>query len=191
MEKRVFTENCFMFKCIIPVVFLSIRKGWGTSKHNCLVSYLLCWRRYVSATVGHPQVTKIYKRGNLYSVWSLAEVHISKLSSRSSCRLIYPFELIVFPISRLITLNIMDIYINKLHFSVTWRAAVHIYSGKTQQNSTRADRFSTRWAKDTCSERIFHYHKIQPLRKRQSSRHRRTNAPFNVRDIPCIQLSTY
>jgi len=34
--------------------------GWGrgTSKHSCIVSYLLCWRRHVSADVVHLQVTK-------------------------------------------------------------------------------------------------------------------------------------
>jgi hypothetical protein len=36
---------------------LLLGRGWGRSKHNCLVSYLLCWR-HVSATVGHLQVTK-------------------------------------------------------------------------------------------------------------------------------------
>ena len=39
-------------------------RGWSTSKHNRLVSYLLCWRRHVSATVGHLQVTKIYIEEN-------------------------------------------------------------------------------------------------------------------------------
>ena len=34
-----------------------------TSKHNSLVSYfILCWRRHVSATVGHLQVTKRIER---------------------------------------------------------------------------------------------------------------------------------
>jgi len=39
------------------------RKGVGTSKRKYLVSYLLCWR-YVSATVGHLQVTKMYIEEN-------------------------------------------------------------------------------------------------------------------------------
>jgi len=42
----------------------------GTSEHNCLVSYLLCWRRHVSANVGHLQVTKMYNEEKLYTVWS-------------------------------------------------------------------------------------------------------------------------
>ena len=44
-------------------------RGGVTSKHSCLVSYLLCWR-HVSATVGHLQVTKVYIEEKLYRVWS-------------------------------------------------------------------------------------------------------------------------
>jgi len=36
-------------------------REWDTSKHNYLVSYLLCWRRHVSATVGHFQVTEMLR----------------------------------------------------------------------------------------------------------------------------------
>ena len=43
-----------------PLCCKQLGRGWGTSKHNCLVSYLLCWRRHFSATVGHLQVTKRY-----------------------------------------------------------------------------------------------------------------------------------
>ena len=43
---------------------LYLGRGWGTSKHNCLVSYLLGWRRHVSATVGQLQVTKMYIEEN-------------------------------------------------------------------------------------------------------------------------------
>jgi len=46
-----------------PLCYKQLGRGLGMSKHNCLVSYLLCWRR-VSATVGHVQVTKIYKEEN-------------------------------------------------------------------------------------------------------------------------------
>jgi len=40
------------------------------------VSVLLGLRRHVSATVGHPQVTKMYNEEKLYSVRSLVVVHI-------------------------------------------------------------------------------------------------------------------
>jgi len=43
-----------------PLCYKQLWRGRGTSKHNCLVSYLLCWRRHVSATVGHLHVTKMY-----------------------------------------------------------------------------------------------------------------------------------
>ena len=44
--------------------YKQLGRGWGMSKHNCLVSYLLCWRQHVSATVGHLQVTKMYIEEN-------------------------------------------------------------------------------------------------------------------------------
>ena len=47
-----------------PLRYKQLGRGWGTSKHNCLVSYLLCWRRHVSANVGHLQVTKMYRKEN-------------------------------------------------------------------------------------------------------------------------------
>ena len=54
-------------------------RGWGTSKHNCLVSYLLCWRRHVSTTVRHLQVTKIYIEENYTEIFCdvLLTVHLS------------------------------------------------------------------------------------------------------------------
>ena len=39
-------------------------RGLDKSEHNCLVSHLLCWRRHVSATVGHLQVMKMYIEEN-------------------------------------------------------------------------------------------------------------------------------
>jgi len=48
----------------------------GTSKHNRLYIPFICWQRYVSATVGHLQVTKNLWGGKLNSVWSLVVVHI-------------------------------------------------------------------------------------------------------------------
>jgi len=56
--------------------------GCGTSKHNCLVSYLLCWRRHVSAIVGHLQVTKIYIK-EVYTEYDYSIGSYSKLSMRS------------------------------------------------------------------------------------------------------------
>jgi len=51
--------NCFSLGASSPLCYKQLGRGWGTSKHNCLVSYLLCWRRHVSATVGHLKVTKM------------------------------------------------------------------------------------------------------------------------------------
>jgi len=48
--------------------------GTMSLKHN-YVSYLLGWR-HVSATVGHPQVTKMYNEEKIYSIRTLAVVHI-------------------------------------------------------------------------------------------------------------------
>jgi hypothetical protein len=57
-------------------------RGWGASKHNCLVSYLLWWRWHVSATVGHLQVTKIYIEEN-YTEYDRSIGAYSELSTRS------------------------------------------------------------------------------------------------------------
>jgi hypothetical protein len=38
------------------------------------VIYLLCWRRHVSANVGHLQVMKMYMREKNYTVWDNLEV---------------------------------------------------------------------------------------------------------------------
>jgi hypothetical protein len=76
-----------------PVEYPSTRSGdnlhilgrWrGTSKHNCLVSYVLFWRRHVSATVGHLQVTKMYVEEN-YTEYDHSIGACSKLSTRSHC----------------------------------------------------------------------------------------------------------
>ena len=65
-------------------------RGWGTSKHNCLVSYLLCWRRHISATVGHLQVTNTYIEEN-YTQYNHSIGTYSKHSTRSRRRLDYPY----------------------------------------------------------------------------------------------------
>ena len=55
-----------------------LRKLGGGGIHQnttVFVSYLLGWR-HVSATVGHPQVSKMYNEEKIYVVWSLVEVHI-------------------------------------------------------------------------------------------------------------------
>ena len=72
-------------------VIKRVREGgvWGggvTSKHNCLVSYLLCWRRHVSASVG--QVTKTYIEEN-HTEYDHSVGAYCKLSTRSGCRLDY------------------------------------------------------------------------------------------------------
>ena len=64
-------------------------RRWDKSKHNCLVSYLLCWR-HVSATVGHLQVTKIYREEN-YTEYDHSIGAYCKLSTRSRCRLDYTY----------------------------------------------------------------------------------------------------
>ena len=69
-----------------PLCYKQLGRGWGTSKHNCLVSYLLCWRRHVSSTVGHLQVTKIYIEEN-YTEYDHSIGAYSKLSTRSRRRL--------------------------------------------------------------------------------------------------------
>ena len=57
----------------------------GYVKHTCLISYLLCWRRHVSATVGHLQVTKIYTYTMMQSPsweanWFAASQEIPRIS---------------------------------------------------------------------------------------------------------------
>jgi len=62
----VFSVRCCLCESLdasFLLCYKQLGKGWDTSKHNCLVSYLLCWR-HVSATVDHLQVTKIYKEEN-------------------------------------------------------------------------------------------------------------------------------
>ena len=56
----------FIIIIIIIITCLFLGRGWGTSKHNYLVSCLLCWRRHVSTTVGHLQVTKMYIEENIF-----------------------------------------------------------------------------------------------------------------------------
>jgi len=66
-------------------------RGVGTSKHNWLVSYLLCWRRHVSATV---------QRGVLFSVYSLVTVHVLNFQRDLGVFCFSHIELIVFLILR-------------------------------------------------------------------------------------------
>jgi len=68
-----------------PLCYKQLGRGCGTSKHNCLVSYLLCLRRYVSTTVGHLQSTKIYIEEN-YTEYDHSIGAYSKLSTTSFCR---------------------------------------------------------------------------------------------------------
>jgi len=44
----------------VTILLQRLGRGWGMSKHNWLVPCLLRWRRHVSATVGHLQVTNIF-----------------------------------------------------------------------------------------------------------------------------------
>jgi len=60
-KRRINNET---FGASTPLCYKQLGRGWVTSKHNCLVSYLLCWRRHVSANVGHLQVAKIYVEEN-------------------------------------------------------------------------------------------------------------------------------
>ena len=53
----------------LPSTIITFKERVGTSRHNCLVSYLLCSWWHISATVGHLQVTKMYIEEN-YTVWS-------------------------------------------------------------------------------------------------------------------------
>ena len=66
-------------KCLNKLFFLrfssQLGRGCGTSKHSCLVSYLLCWLRHVSATVGHLQVTKMYIEEN-YTEYDHSESYV-------------------------------------------------------------------------------------------------------------------
>ena len=73
-----------------PLCYKQLGRGWGTSKHNCLVSYLLCWRRRVSAAVDHLQGTKIYIEEN-YTEYDRIIGAYSKLSTRSHCPLDYTY----------------------------------------------------------------------------------------------------
>ena len=62
--------------------YKQLGKRWGTSKHNCLVSYLLGRRRHVSATVGHLQVTKMYIEENYTEYDHSIGVYLISLSVR-------------------------------------------------------------------------------------------------------------
>ena len=55
---------------------------------SCLVSYLLCWRRHISATVDHLQVTKMYIEEN-YTQYDHSIGAYCKLSTRLHCQYIY------------------------------------------------------------------------------------------------------
>jgi len=70
--------------------YFELGRWWGTSKHNCLVSYLLCWQRHVSATVGHLQFTKMYVEEN-YTDYDHSIGAYCKLSTSSLCWLDYTY----------------------------------------------------------------------------------------------------
>ena len=69
-----------------PLCYKQSGRVCGTSKQNCLVSYLLCWRRHVSATVDHLQVTKMFMEEN-YTEYDHSIDAYSTLSERSRCQL--------------------------------------------------------------------------------------------------------
>ena len=76
-------QLCFRFLgASSSLWYKQLGRGWGTSKHNCLVSYLLCWR-HVSTTVGHLQVTKICIEEN----YTEYDHSIGAYSKLSRCRL--------------------------------------------------------------------------------------------------------
>jgi len=72
-----------------PLCYKQLGRGRGTSKHNCIVSYLLCWR-HVSANVGHLQVTKMYIEEKYTGYYHSIGAY-SKRSTRSRCRLDYTY----------------------------------------------------------------------------------------------------
>ena len=60
----------------VPILLsLQIRRGGVRQNTTVFISYLLGWR-HISATVGHPQVTKIYNEEKIYSIRTLVVVHI-------------------------------------------------------------------------------------------------------------------
>ena len=63
-------------------ILQQIGRGKLCQNTTLFVSYLLCWRRHVSATVGHLQVTKIYNDEN-YTEYDHSMGVYSKLSTRS------------------------------------------------------------------------------------------------------------
>ena len=91
-----------------PLCYKQLGRGCGTSQHNCLVSYLLCWRRHVSATVGHLQVTKIYIEAN-FTECDLSTGAYCKLSTRSLRRLGWTYW--AKSTSSKWSIKLMDIYI--------------------------------------------------------------------------------
>jgi len=58
------------------------------SQHNCLLPYLLCLRRHVSATVGHLQVTEMYIEEK-YTQYDHSIDAYCELSTSSCCWLDY------------------------------------------------------------------------------------------------------
>ena len=74
-----------------PLCYKPLGRGCGASQHNCLVSYMLCcWRRHVSATVGHIQVTKMYVVEN-YTEYDHSTGAYCKLLAGSRCGLGYTY----------------------------------------------------------------------------------------------------
>jgi len=71
-----------------PRCVISKYGGSGVDQNTAV--YLLCWRRHVSATVGHLQVTKMYIEENCTECDHSIGAY-SKLSMRSRCGLDYTY----------------------------------------------------------------------------------------------------
>ena len=56
-------------------------RGWGTSKHNCLVSYFIMMTATCFGHCGHLEVTKMYIEEN-YTEYDHSKGAYSKLSTR-------------------------------------------------------------------------------------------------------------
>ena len=70
MKGSFVTKNVSFLRCIIPVVFMQIRREWVHQNTTAFACYLL-GLRHVSATVGRLQVTKIFNEEKMYSIRTL------------------------------------------------------------------------------------------------------------------------
>ena len=106
-----------------------IRRGWVRQNTTVFVSYLLGWR-HVLATVGHPQVTKIYNEEKIYSTRTLVVVQI--LSSHATNTLGIPQAFHWALISPLGFFTTIEIYntpctLNSRHFTHKTSLTTYIY----------------------------------------------------------------